>query len=112
MTRTRLLAASLAIAVTAGVITVGVLPSAAQEPPPPIATEFLTDRAVFPDDVDLMVKLKHDGGATHVGRVQWQADDVDGVTYVTQGGWAEPGTFLKVRLADSEDYDFRGVASA
>src|SRR2546427_2706514 len=56
--------------------------------------------------------LDRGNGATHVGRVQWQADDVDGVTYVTQGGWAEPGTFLKVRLADGEDYDFRGVASA
>ena len=70
MTRTRLLAASLAIALTAGVVTFGVLPSAAQEPPPPIATEFLTDRAVFPDDVDLMVKLKHDGGATHVVKAE------------------------------------------
>jgi len=65
-------------------------------------TNVLVDRVADPDD----------GGATHVGRVQWQADDVDGVTYVARGGWAEPGTFLKVRLADSEDYDFRGVAGA
>ncbi|OLC95005.1 MAG: ribosomal protein S12 methylthiotransferase RimO [Gemmatimonadetes bacterium 13_1_40CM_3_70_6] len=64
--------------------------------------DVLVDRVADPQD----------GGATHVGRVQWQADDVDGVTYVAQGGWAEPGTFLKVRLADSEDYDFRGVAGA
>ncbi len=65
-------------------------------------TDVLVDRLADPED----------GGATHVGRVAWQADDVDGVTYVARGGWAEPGTFLKVRLADSEDYDFRGVASA
>ena len=64
--------------------------------------DVLVDRVADPQD----------GGATHVGRVQWQADDVDGVTYVARGGWAEPGTFLKVRLADSEDYDFRGVAGA
>jgi quercetin dioxygenase-like cupin family protein len=38
-----------------------VLPSAAQQPPPPIATEFLTGRAVFTDDVDLKVKIKHHG---------------------------------------------------
>jgi ribosomal protein S12 methylthiotransferase len=50
------------------------------------------------------------GGATHVGRVRWQADDVDGVTYVTQGGWAKPGVFLRTRLVESEDYDFRAVA--
>ena len=51
-----------------------------------------------------------DAGATHVGRVPWQADDVDGVTYVARGGWAAPGSFLQARLTDSEDYDFRAVA--
>jgi ribosomal protein S12 methylthiotransferase len=48
--------------------------------------------------------------ATHVGRVPWQADDVDGVTYLEQGGWAEPGGFVRARLTSSEDYDFRAVA--
>ncbi len=48
--------------------------------------------------------------ATHVGRVPWQADDVDGVTYLEQGGWAEPGGFVRARLIASEDYDFRAVA--
>ena len=51
-------------------------------------------------------------GATHVARLPWQADDVDGVTYVEQGGWAEPGTFLDVRITGAEDYDFRAVARA
>jgi ribosomal protein S12 methylthiotransferase len=51
-----------------------------------------------------------DGGATHVGRVPWQADDVDGVTYLAQGGWAVPGSFVRARIAESEDYDFRAVA--
>ncbi len=50
------------------------------------------------------------GGATHVGRVQWQADDVDGVTYLSHGGWAVAGSFVRARLAESEDYDFRAVA--
>jgi quercetin dioxygenase-like cupin family protein len=36
-----------------------VLPSSAQQPtPPPIATEFLTSRAVFTDDVDAQLKIK------------------------------------------------------
>ncbi len=56
------------------------------------------------------------GGAgsmvTHVGRVPWQADDVDGVTYLEQGGWAREGSFLRARLTGSEDYDFRAVALA
>jgi ribosomal protein S12 methylthiotransferase len=51
-----------------------------------------------------------DGGATHVGRVQWQADDVDGVTFLANGGWTGPGAFVRARLVESEDYDFRAVA--
>jgi quercetin dioxygenase-like cupin family protein len=43
-----------------------VMPSGAQQPPPPIATEFLTGRATFTDDVDLKVKFKLDGKATGV----------------------------------------------
>ncbi|HXF96260.1 MAG TPA: 30S ribosomal protein S12 methylthiotransferase RimO [Gemmatimonadales bacterium] len=62
--------------------------------------EVLVDRVADPLDQ----------GATHVGRVPWQAEDVDGVTYLTHGGWAEPGTFLHARLSESEDYDFRAVA--
>ena len=60
----------------------------------------LVDRVADPDD----------GGATHVGRVKWQADDVDGVTYVAGGGWSQPGTMVPVTLTASEDYDFRAVA--
>ncbi|HEX4601180.1 MAG TPA: radical SAM protein, partial [Gemmatimonadales bacterium] len=63
-------------------------------------TEVLVDRIADPEDT----------GATHVGRVRWQADDVDGVTYLARGGWAEPGAFVRARLAASEDYDFRAVA--
>jgi quercetin dioxygenase-like cupin family protein len=53
-----------------GVALVGanVLPSAAQEPPPPIAAEFLTPRAVFTDEVDLRVRIKHPGGKRIVVR--------------------------------------------
>jgi quercetin dioxygenase-like cupin family protein len=59
--------AALAAAVVAVVlIGANVLPSEAQEPPPPIVTEFLTERATFTDDVDLKIKLKLDGEATHV----------------------------------------------
>src|SRR2546425_8767604 len=64
--------------------------------------EVLVDRVADPDE--------EGGGATHVGRVRWQADDVDGVTYVERGGWAAPGGFLRARIAASEDYDFRAVA--
>jgi quercetin dioxygenase-like cupin family protein len=46
----------------AGGMSVRIVPVAAQEPPPPIATEFLTPRSVFPDDVDMKIKIKTDGG--------------------------------------------------
>ncbi|HEX5951168.1 MAG TPA: cupin domain-containing protein, partial [Actinomycetota bacterium] len=45
-----------------GLITWSVLPSAAQTPPPPIGVEFLTDRAVFPDEVRMRIKLLDDEG--------------------------------------------------
>jgi len=64
--------------------------------------DVLVDRISNPDE----------HGATHVGRVQWQADDVDGVTYLAQGGWAAAGSFVRARVTESEDYDFRAVALA
>jgi ribosomal protein S12 methylthiotransferase len=70
--------------------------------------EVLVDRIADPDEDD--GGGEGGGGATHVGRVRWQADDVDGVTYVERGGWAAPGSFLRARIAASEDYDFRAVA--
>jgi ribosomal protein S12 methylthiotransferase len=63
-------------------------------------TEVLVDRVADPDA----------GGATHVGRVKWQADDVDGVTFLARGGWARPGEFVTATLVESEDYDFRAAA--
>ena len=47
---------------------VNVVPSAAVDPPPaPIAAETLTARSVFPDPIDMKLKLKtHDGGTAVV----------------------------------------------
>jgi ribosomal protein S12 methylthiotransferase len=65
--------------------------------------DVLVDRVADPDEGGAT-------GTTHVGRVCWQADDVDGVTYVERGGWTEPGRFVRTRIVASEDYDFRAVA--
>jgi quercetin dioxygenase-like cupin family protein len=51
-----------AVLLATGVIGIGVLPLAAQEEPLPIATEFLTPRSVFPDDIDMRIKIKTDAG--------------------------------------------------
>ncbi len=51
------------------------------------------------------------GETTHVGRVMWQADDVDGVTYVERGGRTRPGEFVTATIVVNDDDDFRAVAS-
>ena len=70
MSRNRGAAVAAAALIAIALIGANVLPSAAQEPPPPIATELLTGRAVFTDDVDLQVKAKLDGKATRVVNVK------------------------------------------
>jgi quercetin dioxygenase-like cupin family protein len=64
MRRWMAVAATLAVVAGSG-IGAGVVRSAAQTAPPPIAVEALTGRAVFTDDVDLKVKLSQ-GGETKV----------------------------------------------
>jgi ribosomal protein S12 methylthiotransferase len=59
--------------------------------------------------IDGVTEQDQEGG-THVGRVVWQADDVDGVTHVARGGWAQAGEFVRVRIDGNEDYDFRATA--
>jgi len=61
-------------------------------------------------EVDVLVDRLEDEEGIKVGRVQWQADDVDGVTYLERGGWAEPGGFVRARITASEDYDFQAAA--
>jgi quercetin dioxygenase-like cupin family protein len=64
---------------------VNVVPSAAVDPPPPIAAEPLTARSVFPDQIDMKLKLKsHDGGTTVVN-VDDASRTVD-VRYTVQPG--------------------------
>lgn len=57
-----------AAVLTLGVIGIGMLPLAAQVPPPPIATEFLTSRSVFPEATTMKVKITVDD-ETHVVKV-------------------------------------------
>jgi quercetin dioxygenase-like cupin family protein len=65
MTRTRKAALGTTLIAVLLVGVANVLPSAAQQPP--IATEFLTGRAVFTDDVDLRLKIKPARKATWAG---------------------------------------------
>jgi redox-sensitive bicupin YhaK (pirin superfamily) len=80
-----------AAAALGAVLLVGiyVLPSAAQEPPPPIAGEVLTDRAVFTDGVSLQLRVKLDGRATGVVNVK-DASRVVTVRFTVQPGASFP----------------------
>jgi quercetin dioxygenase-like cupin family protein len=64
--------AALAAAALIGSLLIGAtaLPSAAQEPPPPISTELLTGRAAFTADVSLKLKNTLDGEATEVAKAK------------------------------------------
>jgi len=61
-------------------------------------------------EVDVLVDGLEEESGVKAGRVQWQADDVDGVTYLERGGWAQPGEFVRARITASEDYDFQAAA--
>lgn len=61
-------------------------------------------------EVQVLVDTMGDEPGVKAGRVQWQADDVDGVTYLERGGWARPGDFVRARITASEDYDFQAAA--
>lgn len=62
-----MLIAGTALVMLTAAFAVNVVPSAAVDPPPPIASVPLTDRAVFTDAIDMKIKLKsHDGGTTVV----------------------------------------------
>jgi hypothetical protein len=59
-----------ALLLLAAAAAVNVVPSAAQEPPVPIASEPLTARSVFTDAIDLKLRIK-----THEGTIVVNVDD-------------------------------------
>ena len=74
-----------AVLLLAAAAAINAVPSAAVDPPPPIAAEPLTARSVFPDAIDMKIKLKtHDGG-TMVVHVDDPSRMVD-VKYTVQPG--------------------------
>ncbi|HEY5219419.1 MAG TPA: 30S ribosomal protein S12 methylthiotransferase RimO [Gemmatimonadaceae bacterium] len=58
--------------------------------------------------VRAMVDRVHDDGTVQA-RTIWQADDIDGVTWLDAD--AAPGTLVDVRVDDVDDYDFRATVT-
>ena len=74
-----------ALSTLAAVAVLNVVPAAAVDPPPPIASEPLTARSVFPDLVDMQIKRKGHHGGTTVVNVDNPSRTVD-VKYTVQPG--------------------------
>ena len=74
-----------ALLMLAAAFTLHVVPSAAVDPPPPIVAEQLTLRSVFPDEIDMKLKLKPHKGDTTVVKVHDPSRTVD-VKYTVQPG--------------------------
>lgn len=73
-----------ALLILAAGAAVNVVPSAA-DAPPPIAAEPLTARSVFPDLIDMKLKLKSDDGGTTVIQVNDPSRTVS-IRYTVQPG--------------------------
>ena len=84
-TKRAMLILGLTLLMLAAASAVNVMPSAALDPPPPIAAEPLTPRSVFPDDIDMKLKLKMDHMGTMVVNVDDPSRTVD-VRYTVQPG--------------------------
>ena len=105
MSRKRGAAGAAAALIAVVVIGANALPSTAQQAPPPIGVELLTDRAVFTDDVDLKIKNKLDGKATEVVKVKDPSRTVTARFTVQPGavfGWhTHPGPVV-VNVVEGE----------
>jgi quercetin dioxygenase-like cupin family protein len=77
--------AGVATAAVAASAAVGVVSSAAADPPAPIASEALTPRSVFTDDIHMKLRLKEDQGETSVVQVDDPSRTVV-VRYTVQPG--------------------------
>jgi quercetin dioxygenase-like cupin family protein len=77
--------AGVTILMLAAAAAVGVAPSAADDPPAPIAAEPLTERALFTDDIHMKLRLKHHGQETAVVQVDDPSRTVV-VRYTVQPG--------------------------
>lgn len=84
-TKRTMLVLGTALLILAAGAAVNVVPSAAVDPPPPISAEPLTPRSVFPDPIDMKLKLKTDEGGTAVVNAGDPSRTVD-IRYTVQPG--------------------------
>ncbi|MDE2662293.1 MAG: 30S ribosomal protein S12 methylthiotransferase RimO [Gemmatimonadota bacterium] len=68
----------------------------------------VVDAPAAPDDPTLALLYDDPPAAAHLGRVESQADDVDGATVLVGGNGLVPGSLVRVEIERAADFDLAG----
>ncbi|MCZ0935242.1 MAG: 30S ribosomal protein S12 methylthiotransferase RimO [Gemmatimonadetes bacterium] len=68
----------------------------------------VVDGSAAPDDPTLELLYEDPPAAAHLGRIESQADDVDGVTVLVGGNGLAPGSLVRVEIERAADFDLAG----
>ncbi|MYL05382.1 MAG: hypothetical protein F4012_00690 [Gemmatimonadales bacterium] len=68
----------------------------------------VVDAPAAPDEPTLELLYDDPPGAAHLGRIESQADDVDGVTVLVGGNGLAPGSLVRVEIQRAADFDLAG----
>ena len=68
----------------------------------------VVDAPAAPDEPTLELLYEDPPGAAHLGRIESQADDVDGVTVLVGGNGLAPGSLVRVEIQRAADFDLAG----
>ncbi len=68
----------------------------------------VVDAPAAPDEPVLELLYEDPPGAAHLGRIESQADDVDGVTVLVGGNGLAPGSLVRVEIRRAADFDLAG----
>ncbi len=68
----------------------------------------VVDAPAASDEPTLELLYEDPPGAAHLGRIESQADDVDGVTVLVGGDGLAPGSLVRVEIQRAADFDLAG----
>ncbi|WP_428275199.1 30S ribosomal protein S12 methylthiotransferase RimO [Candidatus Palauibacter sp.] len=68
----------------------------------------VVDAPAAPDEPTLELLYENPPRAAHLGRIESQADDVDGVTVLVGGNGLAPGSLVRVEIQRAADFDLAG----
>ena len=68
----------------------------------------VVDAPAASDEPTIELLYEDPPGAAHLGRIESQADDVDGVTVLVGGNGLAPGSLVRVEIQRAADFDLAG----